>query len=117
MRRAERRSYKGCVPVGEVRDWFGWYRLPQPAPRPHPITERPARDRFALGLYVLLLRGSDGVPDEVRYHDRPLRVGRPVRVDGRAWIVKTVENTAGRLLDPSGAEVRARYICARADRV
>jgi hypothetical protein len=69
-----------------------------------------------MSLYVLVLRGSDDGPDEVRYHDRPLTVGRPVHIDGRAWIVETAEETAGRLLDPSGAGVSARYICIHTDR-
>jgi hypothetical protein len=42
-----------------------------------------------MSLYVSVLSGSDDGPDEVRYHDRPLTVGRPVQIDGRAWIVET----------------------------
>ena len=68
-----------------------------------------------MSLYVLLLRKGDGLSDEIRYHDRPLKVGDPVRVDGSGWVVSAIEDTAGRLLDPSGAEVSALYTCTRAD--
>jgi len=68
-----------------------------------------------MSLYVLVLRGADGMPDEVRYHDRPLEVGHLVRLSGRDWFVASGEDVDGRVLDPSGAEISAHYICHRAD--
>jgi len=70
-----------------------------------------------MGLYVLVMRGANGLPDEIRYSDRPLNVGSRLRVNSRGWVVTDVENTEGRLVDPSGAPVIARYICTRADRI
>jgi hypothetical protein len=70
-----------------------------------------------MGLYVLVMRGVDGLPDEVRYSDRPLHVGSRLPLNGRDWVVTAVEDTEGRLVDPSGALVIARYICTRADRL
>ena len=66
-----------------------------------------------MSLYLLVMRGRDGVPDEVRYHDRPLRVGEAVDVNGKLWLVAEAEDTAGQLLDPSGASIAARYVCQR----
>ena len=70
-----------------------------------------------MSLYVLVMRGADGLPDEVRYSDRPLHVGGRLPLNGRDWVVTAVEDTEGRLVDPSGAPVTARYICTRADRL
>jgi hypothetical protein len=69
------------------------------------------RREEAMSLYVLVLRHGDGLPDEVRYHDRELKVGDSLSVGGREWIVETGEDTAGRLFDQRGAQVSARYIC------
>jgi hypothetical protein len=70
-----------------------------------------------MSLYVLVMRRANGLPDEVRYHDRPLNVGSLMSLNGRDWVVTAVEDTEGRLVDPSGAPVIARYICTRADRL
>jgi hypothetical protein len=70
-----------------------------------------------MSLYVLVMRRGDDLPDEIRFHDRPLTVSSRVSVGGRDWVVTAVEDTKGTLRDPSGAEVTARYICARADRL
>ena len=66
-----------------------------------------------MSLYMLVMRGQEGVPDEVRYHDRPLRVGQAVDVNGKLWLVSEAEDTAGRLQHPSGAPITARYLCLR----
>jgi len=70
-----------------------------------------------MGLYVLVMQGANGLPDEIRYSDRPLKVGSRLPLNGRDWVVTDVEDTKGRLVDPSGAPVAARYICTRADRL
>jgi hypothetical protein len=71
------------------------------------------RKEESMSLYLLDMRGRDGKPDEVRYHDRPLRVGEAVDLNGKLWTVAKAEDTAGRLLDPSGASITARYVCQR----
>ena len=69
-----------------------------------------------MSLYLLVMRGRDGVPDEVRYHDRPLNIGQAVDIDGKLWIVAESEDTTGRLQDPSGASITTRYVCQRQQR-
>jgi hypothetical protein len=66
-----------------------------------------------MSLYQLVMRRRDGVPDEVRYHDRPLKVGQVVDIGGKLWIVADAKDTTGRLQDPSGASITARYVLAR----
>jgi hypothetical protein len=65
-------------------------------------------------LYQVILQQDDR-PDEIRLHDRPLTVGEHFSLLGQRWEVHTVEDGASvTLVEPSGAQVTARYVCRRA---
>lgn len=64
-------------------------------------------------LYQVILQQDDR-PDEIRLHDRPLKVGEHFSLLGRRWEVHTVDDgPSGTLVEPSGARVTARYLCRR----
>jgi hypothetical protein len=65
-------------------------------------------------LYQVILQQDDR-PDEIRLHDRPLKLGEHFSLLGHRWEVHGVEDGSSvTLAEPSGARVSARYLCRRA---
>jgi hypothetical protein len=65
-------------------------------------------------LYQVVLQQEDR-PDEVRLHDRPLRLGERFELLGHSWQVHHVEDgTDGDLHESGGTPVAARFLCRQA---
>jgi hypothetical protein len=66
-------------------------------------------------LYQVILQ-QDGRPDEVRLHDRELKLGDTFSLLGHLWQVDAVDDgPAGALEEAGGAVVEARFLCKRAE--
>jgi hypothetical protein len=64
-------------------------------------------------LYQVVLQQEDR-PDEVRLHDRALRLGEHFELLGHSWQVHHVEDGNGDLHEPGGMTIAARFLCRQA---
>jgi hypothetical protein len=66
-------------------------------------------------LYQVILQ-QDGRPDEVRLHDRALKLGETFNLLGHMWRVDSVDDgSVGLLVEAGGATVEARFVCSRSE--